>query len=190
MELIERFSKYGGGYQSPEKFIIHAMGDIIKINKDLPIKNKKGLVIRTIKAGDYPAVEWLEQLRISAHYIVGPKVSWHCRGDNQIGYHAGGRHNLRSIGFELTIEGAYNLSILEKKMAEKEYYTHSQYTFVAKQIARICSEYGLKGIEDRIFGHDEVAPDRKNDPDKWFDYEKLYALIRQYSLLDYGYNID
>lgn len=68
-------------------------------------------------------------------------------------------------------------------------YSYNQYDFVAEQIVQISKDHGIRGVEENIFGHDELSPDRKSDPGMYFDYEKLYALIRQYAY-KYGYDID
>lgn len=189
MKIINKLSKWGKSKQTPKKFVIHAMGESINLDSPVELKNKSGNVYRTISPGVYHATDWLQELRLSAHYLVGQEdVAWRCRYPDQGGFHAGG-HNKDSVGFELLIPKAYNLSILKNRMNSGHCYSYNQYDFVAEQIVQISKDHGIRGVEENIFGHDELSPDRKSDPGMYFDYEKLYALIRQYAY-KYGYDID
>lgn len=109
------------------------------------------------------------QLKVSAHllirrdgelvqYVPFDQRAWHAGASEFQGM---SRCNDYSIGIEL--EGSVNQA-----------YTDSQYQQLITVIRALLAHYpGLN--QERIVGHSDIAPGRKQDPGPWFDWQKLNA---------------
>jgi N-acetyl-anhydromuramyl-L-alanine amidase AmpD len=117
--------------------------------------------------------------KVSAHYVIPRETHkgndlYHLVKDEDIAYHAGVSQwtvndklrkyiNRYSIGIEL--EGDGNIA----------YYTDFQYEVLTWLIKDIISKYDIK--EQNIVGHEDIAPGRKVDPGKFFDWKKLRSKL-------------
>jgi len=110
-------------------------------------------------------------LRVSAHvlirrdgivvqYVPFDKRAWHAGISI---YQGRERCNDFSIGIEL--EGSVN-----------QPFEDAQYQQLAKIIRALLANYP-KLSTDRIVGHSDIAPGRKNDPGPWFDWQRLRMLL-------------
>ena len=115
--------------------------------------------------------------------IVSQTVSSHCliRRDGEIvqyvpfhqrAWHAGvsewmGRENCNDFSIGIELEGT-----------DETPYAEIQYLVLSQLVHLLRSVY--PGItEDRIVGHNTIAPTRKTDPGPSFDWEHLGRLLRQ-----------
>ena len=120
----------------------------------------------------HPFYEKLKDLRVSTHFFIrrsGEIIQFVDTED--IAYHAGesefrGRKNcnLYSIGIEL--EGD-----------EDHPFTENQYKSLVHLCSSLMKEYKNITI-DRIVGHCDIAPKRKKDPGKYFDWEYFRKLLK------------
>lgn len=119
----------------------------------------------------HPYFQTIRHLKVSAHllirrdgtviqYVPFDKRAWHA---GQSEYRGRNRCNDFSIGIEL--EGTESVP-----------YTEAQYRQLAEVIRCLLQHYSRLSA-DRIVGHSDIAPDRKTDPGKSFDWEKLEALL-------------
>lgn len=110
------------------------------------------------------------QLRVSAHclirrngeviqYVSFNDRAWHAGVSN---YQGRDKCNDFSIGIEL--EGTDVIP-----------YTDEQYQTLSKLTKVLLLEY--RQINDNIVGHCDIAPERKTDPGKAFDWQKFKSLI-------------
>lgn len=119
----------------------------------------------------HPFFREIDGLRVSTHLLIrrdGSLVqyasfdrrAWHagesCLGDRQ-------RCNDYSIGIEL--EGTDELP-----------YEEAQYGALARVLRTLMDHYPAIAAE-RIVGHCDVAPGRKTDPGRSFDWNKLHAFL-------------
>jgi len=127
---------------------------------------------------DYPdtphdvekVIQIFERYKVSAHYLIardGEIIQ--LVPDDRQAWHAGpsswkGRKgcNRFSIGVELIGSG-------------DEPFTGAQWASDGWLTAQIMAKHGLKA-ED-IAGHEHIAPGRKVDPGKFYDWQRLYAMI-------------
>lgn len=132
------------------------------------------LFCNQLNPDEHPYFKGIYQLKVSAHvlikrsgdivqYVDFDKRAWHAGSSCYQGHE---RCNDFSIGIEL--EGTEFIS-----------YTVEQYNQLARIINCLLSTYpGLSA--ERITGHSEIAPARKTDPGKFFDWEKLFGLLQEF----------
>jgi len=112
---------------------------------------------------------------VSAHYIL-PREPYEgcdvikCVDDNDVAYHAGEsqwsingetRTNINNYSIGIELEGDGNIVA----------YTDYQYENLINLIKDLTSKHSIP--EQNIVGHEEVAPGRKVDPGKLFDWKHL-----------------
>lgn len=121
----------------------------------------------------HPYFKEIAHLRVSAHILI--KRDGHCHqyvDFDERAWHAGvsefegrARCNDFSIGIEL--EGSVNQT-----------YTNSQYQQLAK-LTKLLIDHYPNISRNRIVGHSDIAPGRKNDPGPFFDWTYYQQLLEQ-----------
>lgn len=117
--------------------------------------------------------------KVSAHYVLPREQHegndlYHLVKDTDIAYHAGESQwiingkirkyiNRYSIGIEMEGDG----NLVE--------YTPFQYDILTGLIKDLMEQYHIP--EANIVGHEDVAPGRKVDPGKYFDWKKLRTML-------------
>lgn len=128
------------------------------------------LFTNTLDCRADPAFAPLEDLRVSAHFLVrraGLLIqfvpcdlrAWHAGASNWKGRQ---RCNDFSIGVEL--EGS-----------DKVPYTKAQYSRLARLTRALRTRYPLADIA----GHSDIAPGRKTDPGSSFDWSRFRRLLQE-----------
>ncbi len=126
------------------------------------------LFTNQLKAQTHPSFAKICQLQVSSHvviqrdgqitqYVPFNKRAWHA-GDSE--YQGRTKCNDFSIGIEL--EGTNDSP-----------YTKQQYQQLSVLIQCLIQTYPALKLKD-ITGHSDIAPQRKTDPGKFFDWKKLY----------------
>jgi len=121
----------------------------------------------------HPYFEEIHQLTVSAHilikrtgkvvqYVPFDKRAWHA-GKSE--YEGRERCNDFSIGIEL--EGTEQIE-----------YTDQQYLQLTAVIQTLLKSYPELSAQ-RITGHSDIAPGRKNDPGASFDWQRLFCLLNE-----------
>ncbi len=103
---------------------------------------------------------------VSCHYVIDPSgICYQLVDDRKRAWHAGksywrGYHDLnsRSLGVELVNSG-------------NEKYPEAQMKSLIRLLKHLIESYKL--CPKNILGHSDIAPSRKLDPGKWFDWKKL-----------------
>ena len=103
---------------------------------------------------------------VSCHYLIDPNgVCYQLVDNNKRAWHAGksywrGYHDLnsRSLGIELVNSG-------------NEDYPEAQMKSLIKLLQHLIVSLALNS--KNILGHSDIAPARKLDPGKWFNWQKL-----------------
>jgi len=114
--------------------------------------------------------------KVSAHYII-PREPYEGRSDmialvkhEDVAYHAGrsswtvggeARTNINRYSIGIELEGDGNL--VE--------YTDFQYERLAELVKGLMGEHGIP--EENIVGHEDIAPGRKIDPGRLFDWKRF-----------------
>ncbi len=146
----------GPSQQSPNRVIIHAMGEYIKTPK-----------------GVLYAPDFLEKIGLSAHALVTPhKGVMRCRDDNEGAWHAKG-FNKDSLGIEFLVEGMHNYSSFLKAI-KMPYLTDSQYE---NGVKFVLNNWVLTKRILRYDRHSDVDPKRKFDPGNGFPWLKFLVDI-------------
>jgi N-acetylmuramoyl-L-alanine amidase len=126
---------------------------------------------------------------VSCHYYITRQGEvLQLVSENNVAWHAGvsawhGRTMLNTcaLGIELGNAGPFNTTTATKQnqnsatdamWAQAEPYTEAQYTALINLLRDIQTRYPHIGPE-HILGHSEVAPDRKSDPGRHFDWARL-----------------
>lgn len=118
--------------------------------------------------------------KVSAHYII-PRDTYDGTADmialvrhDNVAFHAGEsswkvggqqRTNINNYSIGIELEGDGNL--VE--------YTDFQYDRLAELVRELVQNYDIS--ENNIVGHEDVAPDRKVDPGRLFDWKRLRSDI-------------
>ncbi len=135
----------------------------------------------------------LAEYGLSAHFVIDRDGTiYRFVSENRVAYHAGKgslakfpsyENNLNdySIGIELLAIGTKKE--MQSFISEEVYdslpesyigYTDDQYKSLRKLLNSIHDFYPtIPRNRDHVIGHDEYAPDRKNDPGALFDWSRL-----------------
>jgi len=131
-------------------------------NNDNPTK----LFLNELDFEKHDSFKSLEGLKVSAHILIERngsliqfvpfnKCAWHAGQSNYAGRD---RCNDFSIGIEL-------------KGSIKEEFTNDQYSVLNDLLDLLKKEYG----DMDVVGHSEIAPNRKNDPGPYFNWDLINA---------------
>jgi N-acetyl-anhydromuramyl-L-alanine amidase AmpD len=137
-----------------------------------------------------------ESYGVSAHYIIDRQGQiYRLVEESRVAYHAGKGQlphppfhkddlNSRSIGIEIMaigsakdMKGYMNAEKYSQIPAEHIGYTDAQYKALNWLIQDISTRnQGIVRNRKHIIGHDEYAPERKNDPGELFDWNRLEGI--------------
>ena len=131
-------------------------------NNDNPTK----LFLNELDFEKHDSFKSLEGLKVSAHILIERngsliqfvpfnKCAWHAGQSNYAGRDS---CNEFSIGIEL-------------KGSIKEEFTNDQYSVLNDLLDLLKKEYG----DMDVVGHSEIAPNRKNDPGPYFNWDLINA---------------
>ena len=144
---IKMHNPNGATHQTPNRIIVHAMGEYIL---------------------DEHAPDFLISQGLSAHVLAAPDGTLiRCRADEEGAYHALG-FNTDSLGIEMLVAGHHDYGSFLKAI-EAPWVTDAQYAAVVKQ----CREWMQKFSITRIERHCDVSPGRKLDPGTGFPWDKF-----------------
>ena len=166
--LIERADYFKSPNQSDRSenidlIVIHCISlPEGSFNNDNPTK----LFLNELDFEKHDSFKSLEGLKVSAHilierngsliqYVPFNKCAWHAGQSNYAGRD---RCNEFSIGIEL-------------KGSIKEEFTNDQYSVLNDLLDLLKKEYG----DMDVVGHSEIAPNRKNDPGPYFNWDLINA---------------
>jgi N-acetylmuramoyl-L-alanine amidase len=105
---------------------------------------------------------------VSCHYLIDPSgICYQLVDDSKRAWHAGKSYwrgyvdlNSRSLGIELVNSGNEN-------------YPEAQMKSLIRLLKYLIESFNLN--PKNVLGHSDIAPSRKLDPGKWFDWKKLSA---------------
>lgn len=111
--------------------------------------------------------------KVSAHYLIDQKGNvFQLVPDQHRAWHAGvsfwqGETNIncRSIGIELDYDG-------EKKESFLRLFPNIQIKCLLELLNQLCLKHSI--VKNRIIGHSDIAPQRKEDPGENFPWEILH----------------
>lgn len=126
------------------------------------------LFTNTLAADAHPYFATIAHLRVSAHFLIrrsGALLQFVACADRA--WHAGasrwrGRERCNDFSVGVELEGTDDLP-----------YTGAQYRRLARLVALLRRRYPITDIA----GHCEIAPERKTDPGRAFDWTRLAALL-------------
>lgn len=119
----------------------------------------------------HPYFQEISQLQVSSHLLIersGKLVQF--VNFNDRAWHAGvsqfcGRDNCNDYSIGIELEGC-----------DDQPYTEEQYRVLAQVTGALLQAYPQL-TEQRITGHEDIAPGRKTDPGPAFDWQKYRALL-------------
>jgi N-acetylmuramoyl-L-alanine amidase len=130
---------------------------------------------------DFPkSLKTLTEDEVSSHYLISERVNevpakiYQLVDESRRAFHAGASSwkgasmlNAASIGIEIV-----NLGYREEPSGRVWYpFQPEQIDLVVALLKKIVAEHGIK--PDRILGHSDIAPGRKNDPGPKFPWKRL-----------------
>ena len=124
----------------------------------------------------YPFFSKEVDMRVSAHLLIGreaaitqyvpfDKRAWHAGASN-----FQGRDNCNNFSIGIELEAGPNVA-----------YTDAQYRVLALVARALQQAYPAITCE-RIVGHSDIAPGRKQDPGKLFDRQRFLSLLMMESI--------
>ena len=175
MNVIEKLSPLGGNRNKPNRLIIHAMGQNIRIGpKDAEWYQKN--TDKDIKEGSYHADEWLLADGTSAHYLIEPNGDiLKLRKTSQTAWHAY-RHNTDTIGVEVLLEGEWNYYTFKKEIV-KDWVKGAQYESLIELSQGIIDYWKIP--LSNVLRHSDIDPDRKVDPGSGFEWDYFKSRLKE-----------
>jgi AmpD protein len=124
-----------------------------------------------LQSSDHPYFATIADLRVSAHMLItreGELIQF--VPFTQCAWHAGqslfqGRENCNDFSIGIELEGADNIP-----------YTDVQYHVLAQLTQELRMEYAAI-TRETIVGHCDIAPQRKTDPGRAFDWDRYYSQV-------------
>lgn len=121
----------------------------------------------------HPYFQAISALRVSAHCLINRKgeITQYVNF-NEMAWHAGlsqfeGREKCNEFSIGIELEGSNN-----------QPFTQAQYESLAKLTKAIQRAYP-KITDERITGHQHIAPTRKEDPGRYFAWDYYRQLLRK-----------
>ncbi len=157
----------GHKYNSPNRIVIHAMGQYILANQNvLDYYAKQGIRLELNRA--YHAPEWLRAIGVSAHRLGDPSgLVIQCRYSSTGAYHASG-FNKDSLGYEFLVPGIHTYGSFIEAL-KTAYLTTLAFDAGIEEFRGWMNKYNIQ--KDRIDTHAKLSPDRKKDPGSGFNLE-------------------
>ena len=117
----------------------------------------------------------------SFNNLIGLEVSAHCviRRDGTVEQYVPFTRRAWHAGVSAFngIENCNDYSIgIELEGTDKSAYCEAQYQALAS-LTRVIKKHYLAISDDRITGHSDIAPQRKTDPGKCFDWAYYFSLL-------------
>lgn len=127
----------------------------------------------TWMADDQAALDRLcdEQAEVSCHYYIMPDGElYQLVDDEKVAWHAG-----KSVWGELTSLNQHSIGIEISNPGEDTQtpYAEAQYKTLEKLLTHLMGKHHIP--KAHVIGHSDIATDRKNDPGKFFDWQRLEA---------------
>ena len=145
MNVIKRYSGIGGGIQTPDTLVIHAMSEYIN--------------------GMY-ADEFLSSMGLSAHFLLKPNGEFiKLRKTTEVAWHAKG-FNTNSIGIEVLVEGSHTYDTFLEKI-KTDWVKPEQYKALIEMSNGIIEHYDI----EKVVRHSDLSPERKKDPGDGFKWQ-------------------
>lgn len=141
----------------PNLIVIHAMGEVIDTH---PARF---------------AWDHLDSIGLSAHAYVTPSgVVVRQVADSRVAFHAGA-WNEPSLGVEVLVPGVHRLPSLYRAMAAPNWVSEPQLWGLSQLVAGWMRGYEIP--RERIKGHAELDPERKQDPGAGFPWARLFDYV-------------
>jgi len=138
----------------------------------------KDLFLGQLDIDAHPSFADLQGMRVSSHFVVDRqgKVNQFV-GCEQRAWHAGESSWLGR-------EGCNDYAIgIEMIGDEQRPFTHAQYTETAR-LCRILMQRYPQISSSRIVGHQDIAPNRKWDPGKQWDWSRFHRSLAHIKKMD------
>ena len=150
LNVIKKYSDFGGGPQNPDRLIIHAMGEVIDDEER-----------------DYPADEWLSHLGLSAHFLIQPNgdvikmrhtktKAWHAKN-----------HNTDTVGIEFLVPGLHTYETFLDAI-KTDWVSDAQFE-AGVELSKGIVDYFNMPVSN-VVRHSDISPGRKKDPGEGFDW--------------------
>jgi N-acetyl-anhydromuramyl-L-alanine amidase AmpD len=150
MNIIEKPSAHGGGKQTPNRIIVHAMGS------QIDYEGKR-----------LDAADFLQKIGLSAHALIANDGTViRCRNDDRMAWHAKG-HNSNTLGVEVLVKDAHNISELYDCMKAQNWPSSRQLWSLIGLVVRWCEQHDIQKIQR----HSDIDSPRKKDPGTGFPWD-------------------
>jgi N-acetylmuramoyl-L-alanine amidase len=116
-----------------------------------------------------------ENKTASAHYLIGLSGDiWQFVKEEERAWHAG-VSSLTVDGIEYTNWNMFSLGIEITGDGNLKPYLKAQYDSLITLLSMIVNRFNVK--REFLVGHEQIAPGRKTDPGKFFDWEYVYRMV-------------
>ena len=145
---------------------------------DFETKHIENFFLGQLDTAAHPEFKTLENIKVSAHFVVArngaitqfvsiDKRAWHAGKSTWLG-----RDNCNDYSIGIEIVGD-----------ERQPFTQRQYTETAR-LCRALFLYYPHIHKERIVGHQDIAPGRKWDPGKQWDWSRFFRSFHRIRRLD------
>jgi len=158
-----------------DMIVLHA---ISLPNGQFSMQHVSDLFMGTLDAAAHPSFVDLAKVQVSAHFVVARNGAiTQFVATNQRAWHAGvsswqGRENCNDYSIGIEIVGD-----------ERMPFTPQQYTETAR-LCRILRQNHPEIEKNRIVGHQNIAPSRKWDPGKQWQWQRFHQSLSRIRRLD------
>lgn len=162
----------GSAVNTPKLLVIHAMGEIIRIDQDAHDHYRsKG---KNVPIRDYHAYDWLNFIGYSAHGLITPNGTLiECRKDDEGAYHAKG-FNTDSLGYEFLVKGIHTYFTLLNVM-RTDWLTNLQFTIGVELFKEKMNKWNIS--INKVTTHHILTPTKKEDPGIGFPLNKFKTTL-------------
>lgn len=174
-QVIQRPLSHGPENQHPNRIIVHAMVQTIRITPDVVHWHPK---LERHSGERLYAATFLDEIGLSAHILVasprGERIR--CREDTQGAWHAKG-FNTDSLGIEVLVGHVDGYGEFLDRIREP-WVERDTYISAVEQVIEWCRKWDIAPEPGTLDRHCDLDPERKYDPGAGFPWARFVSDVK------------